>query len=229
MLRDSGILGTARAVTVLILYLTKAFRAMNQPWGGAMAIRRALFQELRVEELWRFTVVDDVTLAGRLAQVGIATALSHGACLSTSVVEPGLNAFTDWMDRQWLYLKFVFPAQWVAAGINQYVLAGLMMLSLLNVLGWFAGWSSATLALGGVGFLLGGASFAWMLRRLHPEPGAPISWILGVFLSIFMSAWSHGRTLWTRTVDWKGIRYHVGAGGRVLGMERQGPSGQDES
>ncbi len=41
-----------RAVTLLFLYLTKGFRRLNQPWGGATAIRRTRFEDLAVAKLW---------------------------------------------------------------------------------------------------------------------------------------------------------------------------------
>ena len=218
----SGILGPARAVTVLILYLTKTVRSMNQPWGGAMAIRRELFEELGVGEIWGSTVVDDVTLAGRLTEAGIPTVLSRGACLSTPVVHDSVSAYIHWLDRQWLYLKFVFPLQWLFAGINQHILAVLSIVSPAAGIAFAAGGASPIQGISAIVFLAGVLCFGLALRRLHPRPGNRARWLAAIFLAIWMSSWSHMRTLFARTVDWKGVRYRVGRGGRVTGISRMG-------
>ena len=66
-----GVAALGRAVTVLTIYLNKGFRRLNQPWGGSTAIRRSLFEELAVAPLWAESVVDDVSLAARLARAGV--------------------------------------------------------------------------------------------------------------------------------------------------------------
>ena len=75
---EPGIAALGRAISVLTLYLTKAFRRLNQPWGGATAIRRSLFEDLDVARLWAENIVDDVSLAARLVRAGIPVALSPG-------------------------------------------------------------------------------------------------------------------------------------------------------
>jgi hypothetical protein len=50
--RDRRLTTWGRAITVLILYLTKPIPRLNQPWGGATAIKRQLFEELQVARMW---------------------------------------------------------------------------------------------------------------------------------------------------------------------------------
>ena len=69
---EPGGAALGRAISVLILYLTKGFRRLNQPWGGATAIRRSLFESLDVARLWAENIVDDVSLAARLVRAGIS-------------------------------------------------------------------------------------------------------------------------------------------------------------
>ena len=73
---EPGGAALGRAISVLILYLTKGFRRLNQPWGGATAIRRSLFENLDVARLWAENIVDDVSLAARLVRAGIPVVLS---------------------------------------------------------------------------------------------------------------------------------------------------------
>ena len=106
-----------RAVSVLTLYLTKAVPWLNQPWGGATAIRRETFESLGVASLWTETVVDDVSLAALLIRARIPV-------------------------RLWIYLKYYLPGSWMAAGVLMYSLTGLTLASLMQLLlapwGWGA-------------------------------------------------------------------------------------------
>ncbi len=215
LFEGQAVLGPARSITVLILYLTKAISALNQPWGGATAIHRDLFEQMAVERLWETTVVDDVTLAARLEKAGVRTALADGACLLTNVTEGSLSGYLQWLDRQWLYLKFVFPAQWMAAGLNQHVLALLSLLAAGAVVGFLLGWSSWVVGAAGLGFLAGTEIFGAVLWRLHPRPGPCLQWLGAIWVGIFLSSWSHLRTVFARTLEWKGVRYSVGRGGVV--------------
>ncbi len=80
---DQRLATWGRAVSVLTLYLTKAVPWLNQPWGGATAIRRETFDSLNVARLWTETVVDDVSLAALLIRAHIPVQLSRGAELAT--------------------------------------------------------------------------------------------------------------------------------------------------
>jgi ceramide glucosyltransferase len=131
---DSGIAVLGRAVSVLILYLTKGFRRLNQPWGGATAIRRRLFEDLEVARLWGENVVDDVSLAARLVQAGLPVALSPGACLYTPLGSATLADWRDWLTRQWLYLKFYLPATWLAGGLVVHLLLLLVLVAGMRLL-----------------------------------------------------------------------------------------------
>ena len=131
---EPGIAALGRAITVLALYLTKSFRRLNQPWGGATAIPRSLFENLDVARLWAENIVDDVSLAARLVRAGIPVVLSPGASLSTLLHHETAAGWQDWLVRQWLYLKFCLPATWLAAGVLVHLLLGLVVLAGVRLL-----------------------------------------------------------------------------------------------
>jgi ceramide glucosyltransferase len=115
--QDQKIAALGHACSVLILYLTKGIGPMNQPWGGATAIRRDLFESMNVELIWGRNVVDDVSLAACLKKNRVPVAMSPGSCLETAIAGEGFRTWTRWLIRQWMYIKLCFPGTWLAAGL----------------------------------------------------------------------------------------------------------------
>ena len=200
----------------MTLYLTKGFRRLNQPWGGATAIRRGLFEDLEVARLWAENVVDDVSLAARLARAGRQVGLSPGACLYTHLEGDTLSGWRDWLTRQWLYLKFCRPATWLAGGLFVHLLLLLVLVSgvrlLLAPLGWISGGQVLAAAL----FLAGLTGLGVYLRSLHPQPGPVGRWLAAFCAAMAMASYCHLRTLLTGEMRWRGITYRVGWRGKVV-------------
>lgn len=213
---DPGVAALGRAISVLALYLTKGFRRLNQPWGGATAIRRHLFEDLAVARVWAENVVDDVSLAARLVRAGLPVVLAQGACLDTPIQGETLAGWRDWLTRQWLYLKFCMPLTWLAAGIVIQVHLALVLLAAASLLLAPLGLISGSLALAAALFLAGLTGLGMALRSCHPHPGPWGKWLPAYFAAMGMASWSHWQTLFTMELRWRGIVYRVGRQGRVV-------------
>ena len=215
--RDQGLAAWGRAVTVLFLFLTKGISLLNQPWGGATAIRRRDFENLQVERLWATNVVDDVSLAALLHEKGLRVGLALGESLVTLISGDTWSAWQDWLTRQWLYLKFCLPGTWLAVGFLFYLLTGLVILSVLQCVD-----ASLTFSLplwAGAVFLAGLTGLSLAFKDLHPQPPPWRTWVPAFFAAIFMAAWCHLRTWPMRELHWRGITYRVGWKGRVVGIK----------
>ncbi len=213
--QDKRIATLGRAISVLTLYLTKGFKRLNQPWGGATGIARSLFESLGVAKLWAENVVDDVSLAARLIKAGILVGEAPGACLATPLGGETLTGWGQWLTRQWLYLKFCLPGTWLAAGLLQHLLALLVVLAGGRCLLGFMGWTSPASALTAAVFLALLTGLGAALRPLHPSPGPLKSWLPAFYAAIFMASWCHLKTCFTQELHWRGITYLVTWGGRV--------------
>lgn len=216
--RDQSFAAWGRTVTVLFLFITKGISCLNQPWGGATAIRRRVFEDLQVAPLWASNVVDDVSLAALLQERGLRVGLAAGGSLTTHTSGETLGSWQDWLIRQLLYLKFCLPGSWLAVGLLLYLLAGLVLFSGLALLGAVQG-DSLFYPWAGAVFLAALTGAALFLKRLHPRPPSLRWWLPAFFGAIFMAAWCHLRNWGTREIQWRGITYRVGWKGRVVGRK----------
>ncbi len=214
--QDQGLATWGRAITVLFLYLTKPFARLNQPWGGATAIRRQVFEDLQVAHLWSQNVVDDVSLAAHLREKGLRVGLAASVSMDTPIRQETLAGWSDWLTRQWLYLKFCLPGTWLAGGVLFCLLAGLVLLAGIRCLAAPLGF---TPSLAWPGFLAALTAMAAAFRSIHPQPPGLGVWLRAFYAAIFMAAWSHLRTWPSREIRWRGITYRVGRKGRVLGIK----------
>ncbi|OGP71415.1 MAG: hypothetical protein A2Z73_07350 [Deltaproteobacteria bacterium RBG_13_60_28] len=215
--QDQGMASWGRAITVLILYLTKAVPWLNQPWGGATAIKRRVFEDLQVRELWARNVVDDVSLAALLQEKGLGVGLAAEASLLTPLEGETLAGWSNWLTRQWIYLKFCLPGTWLAGGLFLHLLAVLVLLAGLRLLAAPLGFPLSPVWPGAV-FLAALTGLSVALKAMHPQAAPLRTWLPAFFAAIFMAAWCHLRTWPSREIHWRGISYRVGWKGRVVGI-----------
>ncbi len=205
--QDEGFGTLGHAISVLTLYLTKPFKKLNQPWGGATAIKRALFEALNVDRLWAENVVDDVSLAAHLLKSRIPVGLAPGACLHTALGGETLAGWSNWLTRQWLYLKFCLPGTWLAGGLVTHLLLGLVVAAVGYGVLALVRWNFPAQALIALMFLGLLGVLGDSLRSLHPRPAPLKSWLTAFYVAIFMASWCHLRTWWAREIEWRGITY----------------------
>ncbi|MGA8573481.1 MAG: glycosyltransferase [Desulfobaccales bacterium] len=214
---DFRVAGLGCAVTVLTLYLAKGLRRLNQPWGGSTAIRRSLFEELEVAALWAESVVDDVSLAALLARAGIQVGVPQGARLYTRLEGETLGDWSRWLTRQWLYMKFCMPLNWLAHGLVVHLLLALVALAFAIPLLALLGLVSGTLPIvAAVLFLAGMVWLGIALRSLHPSPGPLRRWLAAFLAAMAMGSWCHLQSVFIKEMLWRGIAYRVGWRGRVI-------------
>lgn len=208
-------------VSVLLMRFLQAVAVFTQPWGGAMAMTRQVFERHGIAEFWRHNVVDDCSLAGMLIKRRLHVQLCPHAMLSTTIGDHKLPVWRGWMDRQVLFLKFCVPGQWWLLGL----FAALMCLP----------------TLGSVSLLLGGATHMvkapWLVlvaaahlavlssvvlgwRELVNGAPAPWRWLAGFGLGVGMFTFVYVQSIRATGLLWHGIWYRVGKGGRVEDMRR---------
>lgn len=181
-------------------------------WGGAMAIRKETFFEIRVPEFWKGAVSDDYALSAAVHAAGLKIAYAPGA-LTPSFDRPGCWAFFGWIRRQMTITRVYNQRLWwtgfaahlfycaaMAAGIalccRGYKLAA-AALAIQILSGMALGGKRAQLAWRALP-----AYSAWFRRNMWAHlllvPVATWVWLI----SFLTSAWSD-------EIVWRGVRYRL--------------------
>lgn len=191
----------------------------NHAWGGSMAVRFADFRRLRLPELWKQTLSDDLSLSGAIKKAGMIVTFVP-ACLAASYESTSWLRLCEFGRRQFLITRVYAPLTW--------------MLGLFSSLGSVLGlWGTAAIAFYAMAVgaeharffvavplvFFGGQLFRVALRQsmmvrllkgrtrsLRPAVVADVLgfWFWSLLLLAFILSSAFGRT-----IRWRGIRYRL--------------------
>ena len=190
-------------------------------WGGAMAIRRQVFDSCAVANHWKHALSDDLSLS-RAVKAGGRTIRFQPRCLSFSHEDSSLGDLLGWSRRQLAVTRVYHPNLWRAAFAAQVVYlaavwgGGAWARTSLNLYGPDP--RSVTLAVLVIAILAAGAVKAWLRLRavavLFPEAPLPRGWLViphtcwGPLANLVTVAAMVG-SLSTRNLRWRGITYRM--------------------
>ncbi len=213
-------------ISVLMMRCLQAIAPFTQPWGGAMAISRTLFETHDFAGIWSKNVVDDCSLAGILEERRVHVHLCPDALLVTTARNHAFSTWQAWLQRQVLFLKFCVMKQWYLLGLLVFLLAFPLMASTTAVCAAvFLGMGSVETTLWAFGHLasLCGIVLLWRSAIRHVAQVLPPvhTWCAAYFLGIGMFFWVYIKSITLWHMDWYGIRYFVAKGGHVVRLERE--------
>jgi hypothetical protein len=181
-------------------------------WGGAMAIRKELFFEIRAPEFWKNTVNDDYALAAAVHAAGLAIAYAPGA-LTPSPEHISCGRFFSWIRRQMVMTKVYNPGIWWPGLIAHVFYCGGMAASILASI-WgsrLAEWALiAQLSPG----MLKGLNRATLAKAALPEYEAWFkrhSWVHAIWVPLATWIWLVAllSSAFGNTIEWRGYRYKL--------------------
>ncbi|MBQ7456891.1 MAG: glycosyltransferase [Desulfovibrio sp.] len=204
----------AYAASVLIMRLLQAQAVFTQPWGGAMAFSREVFERLGVRDLWQKTVVDDCALVPHLASHKCRVQLVASALLETPVDQYRKEVFTAWMERQILFPRFCVPLQWWLLGLMLFLFIMPPFIWIEDIWihvsqGHFWGLVAPILWIGAFLGLVG------CLRQFLPKPVGFWQWQRAFVCALLTFCTVYLGTIGSRGIVWHGKAYKVGKGGIV--------------
>jgi ceramide glucosyltransferase len=177
-------------------------------WGGATAIRKETFFELRVSEYWKGAVSDDYALSAAVHAAGLRVAWAPGATV-VSGDGIGLAGLLGWTRRQLKITRFHAPGLWRKAlvghvvyclGIAAAVFAGLAagpayLWALVPILapGMLKGYRRACDRKTLHALLVPAATWLWMLSLILSAIGNTVDW-RGRTYTLARPAWRKKRT-----------------------------------
>ncbi len=221
--KDTSTVTLAYQMSVLTLRFLQAVAMFTQPWGGAMAIARKLFEEHDIASFWEKNVVDDCSLASMLMERRLQVRLCPYAILETEVKNHKFDTLKAWLQRQILFLKFCMKTHWYLLGFFAFLIVLPVVVSCLFIVG--GALNLFSVSMGHYSFfgmahmvILSLIVLGW--RELITPTAPLLAWLKaffagsGVFLLLFLG------TITKWSIDWHGIRYNVEKGGKVRHIQK---------
>ncbi len=188
-------------------------------WGGSMAIRRESFRTLGLADVWRETVVDDLTMLRVMKAFRVRVAPVPQFLVTSKSEITSYRGFVRWLGRQFFFVKIYSPFSYAMFG-SIMLLNGAALgvacahIALRFVTGtWPAGPGTAIAAIVAAAGVF--ASF-YFSRLLLPERPPVRAWFGAALLvngaSLLACA---DATFRRRKLTWSDFTYRLGRDGRV--------------
>jgi ceramide glucosyltransferase len=179
-------------------------------WGGATAIRKEVFFQVRVPEFWQGALTDDFPLGDAVHAAGLTIAYAPGAltpCLDHTSAVP----FYQWIRRQLAITRRHAPRLWWPALIAHIFYCGGMAASIIASIrgNRLAEWALIAQLLPG---MLKGMNRATLAKAALPDYAPWFkrhSWIHAFWLPLATWVWLVAllASAAARTIEWRGRRY----------------------
>lgn len=198
-------------------------------WGGSWAIRRSTFDGIGLRESWHGTLSDDLVATRALHGAGLKVRFSPYS-VSRSEIEGGWAATLEFIRRQYLIARRYAPRLW-RMGLANHVAA---QAGIFGSLAWAAlgsGTASRSFAAATSVALYGMAVLRGHWRQklaacYAPDDGSKLRlarqtdiWLSPIFglANLFLLLGS----AFGSQIQWRGIRYLISPGGRILNIGRR--------
>jgi len=196
-------------------------RSSNYAWGGAMAIRKKTFEQLRMADYWENTLSDDLTLTTMVRDAGLNIEFVP-QCLVASHEDCTFSEMLEWTNRQTIISKVYHPKLWrriaLAHGIGNIILG----LGTVLLAGFLIGITTdKNILLASILMLsmipmemINGLFLLPAVKKMlpdHRERIQKLTWIycllapLASLLALFNTIYS----LFTNRITWRGVTYEM--------------------
>jgi cellulose synthase/poly-beta-1,6-N-acetylglucosamine synthase-like glycosyltransferase len=185
-------------------------------WGGAMAIRKEVFFEVRVPDFWQGALSDDYALSRAVHAAGLTIAYAPGALTPCREHITG-GRFFGWIRRQMAITRIYAPGLWWPALVAHIFYCGGMAASIAASIrgNRLAEWALiAQLSPG----MLKGLNRATLAKASLPEHEAWFkrhAWVHAIWVPLATWVWlvALGSSAFARSIEWRGRRYPLKRGG----------------
>ena len=193
-------------------------KGKNFCWGGGTAIRRTVFDEIRVFDEWNHSVSDDYSMTRALQHAGRSIVFVP-ECLTAAHVNADFSGLLEFTNRQILITKVYSKKNWAWGAATHALYCATLPLglavTLINLLATLPAFHLAVLTF--VPMLLaairGGLRVAAASDVLQPAREQIVSqaWmyiVLGVFIP-YLFLLNFVMSLFTRKIRWRGVTYEL--------------------
>jgi ceramide glucosyltransferase len=193
-------------------------KGRNFCWGGGTAIRRSVFDEIRVFEEWCHSVSDDYSMT-RALEHARRSIVFVPECLTPAYVDVDFRGLLEFTNRQILITKVYSQKNWASGAATHFLYCATLVLgldvTLSNVLATLPAFHLALLTF--VPMLLaairGGLRVMAATEVLQPLRTQIVgqAWmyiVFGVFIP-YLFLLNFVMSLFTRKIRWRGVTYEL--------------------
>lgn len=188
-------------------------------WGGAMAIRRSVFEQAKVATHWDRAADDDLSLTTAVKEIGLSIRFVP-QCLVASHGDATVPEIIEWTNRQLILTKVYYPKLWRRAIFRAGIMAMWLIAIICSLLAFIDSRENIYLIglLAGLGllpvelyFLVKGQEL-W--QKVLSDRSSEISesfwgFCLAIPLAHLTLPWMTLYSLCTNRIQWRGVTYEL--------------------
>ena len=193
-------------------------RAKNFCWGGGTAIRRAIFDQIGMMDVWQYSFSDDYSLTTMLERSGRPIVFLP-ECLTTSYVETTFPSLLEFTNRQMLITRVYRTQLWAIAFATHFLYCFTLLLGLVQWVNLVRESRPAFQVASLVALILLLPAIRGAIRVIGVTEALSAfrsqimgqSWIY-IVLTIavpFLYLWNFFASLFGRRLRWRGIQYEL--------------------
>jgi len=185
------------------------YSIFNYTWGGSTAIRKSVFDELEIADHWRKGFADDLILTETLKKADYKIKFVP-KCLIENSVGNDTDNFIKWGTRQFTWVKWYYPIEWIISLLR---VVGVKILMLLGIILLFFGYTLPGLLMISTFFLemLYGWQAITTVKKLMLYPkkrfGHSMIYALLMPIALYIISYNYIASAFTREVIWSGKKY----------------------
>ena len=215
---------TDRSLPSAVLSAVNAFFAStlgphswNSVWGGAMALKRKVYDEIQIKNIWQHACSDDYALSYAIKKAKLKI-IFVPACLVASYEKTSWKNIFDFARRQFIITRIYMPALYLLAlfAVGHFFLVfwtGLALsLYLFAIESHHAPFAAILPGVLFIGSIIKGLLRQNMFRKILHEDRRQL--LIPALIDIFLQPFLTGFTLmvllcsaFSRTIVWRNIRY----------------------
>lgn len=193
-------------------------------WGGAIAIRRELFQKLDVAAMWRKALSEDIALRGMMLASGNRVVTVADA-LVVSHQDYTWATYWEFLVRQLTIARVYAPSIWWQGVVMYLLTAAVLAYGLLGSATWLVGLTASTRPLAALPLALLSMLQGWLIldaaeraiaRRGETIPSIGLREMPVYVLSVFVGLAQAIASGLSRWIVWRGVVYHMQAPDRTV-------------
>ncbi|GAB6060225.1 glycosyltransferase [Desulfonatronum parangueonense] len=193
----------------------------NYAWGGAMAIRKAVFDECGIAGIWRTALSDDMTITLAVRENGLKIRFVP-QCLVAIHEDCSFSEMLEWTNRQTLITRIYHPALWRTIALAHGLGNAILCLGAILVVAFLLGIVRDPLIVAGAllmlamapmemigGYLLLPAVEQMLPRFRERIRGAAWKYLLLAPPASMLALVNTIHSLFTNRITWRGVTYEM--------------------